>query len=111
MESARAFVKKYPVDGFNLGILPYDLSEYQLLKELVAAIKELNLRACLWFITSHWQEIKRTGLGKIVDSASVSLWPSDNKESIENFNTDRFAEDTIKDVVKAGVDLNKLILS
>ncbi|EEQ97697.1 hypothetical protein Pmar_PMAR028543, partial [Perkinsus marinus ATCC 50983] len=47
MESARAFVKKYPVDGFNLGILPYDLSEYQLLKELVAAIKELNLRACL----------------------------------------------------------------
>ncbi|EER04064.1 hypothetical protein Pmar_PMAR026109, partial [Perkinsus marinus ATCC 50983] len=47
MESAREFVKEYPVNGFNLGILPYDLSEYQLLKELVAAIKELNLRACL----------------------------------------------------------------
>ncbi|EER04063.1 hypothetical protein Pmar_PMAR026108, partial [Perkinsus marinus ATCC 50983] len=63
------------------------------------------------FTTSHWQEIKRTGLGKIVDSASVSLWPSLQKESAETFNTDRFAEDMIKDVVKAGVDLNKLILS
>ncbi|EER02792.1 hypothetical protein Pmar_PMAR022218 [Perkinsus marinus ATCC 50983] len=111
MESAKEFVKEYPVDGFIVGDLPSDFSEYPLLKELVAAIKELNLRVSLWFSTLHWQELKRTGLGKIVDSASVIPWPSFQKESIETFNTDRFAQDMIKDVVEAGVDLNKLILT
>ncbi|EER18630.1 hypothetical protein Pmar_PMAR013526 [Perkinsus marinus ATCC 50983] len=48
MESAREFVKDYPVDGFIVGHLPPDFSEYPLLKELVAAIKELNLRVSLW---------------------------------------------------------------
>ncbi|EER02783.1 hypothetical protein Pmar_PMAR022208 [Perkinsus marinus ATCC 50983] len=107
MESAKEFVKIFPVDGFSVGFSA-EPGKSQVVKELVAAIKELNLRVSLWFKTSNWQELKQTGLGKMVDNVVVIPWPSDKNESIENFNTDRFAEDMIKDVVKAGVDLNKL---
>ncbi|EER03142.1 hypothetical protein Pmar_PMAR018397 [Perkinsus marinus ATCC 50983] len=37
------------------------------------------------------------------------LWPVFQKE-VEAFNTDRFAEDLIKNAVKAGLNPNKLIL-
>ncbi|EER02789.1 hypothetical protein Pmar_PMAR022214 [Perkinsus marinus ATCC 50983] len=99
MESAKEFVKIFPVDGFSVGIRTSDPSRYQLVKELVAAIKELNLRP----------ELKQTGIGKMVDNAVLLPWPSDTNESIENFNTNRVAEYMIKDAVKAGVDFNKLI--
>ncbi|EER17951.1 hypothetical protein Pmar_PMAR029078, partial [Perkinsus marinus ATCC 50983] len=46
----------------------------------------------------------------MVDSVAVFATPRDTDESIENFNTGRFAEDMIKDVVEAGVDRNKQIL-
>ncbi|EER03141.1 hypothetical protein Pmar_PMAR018396 [Perkinsus marinus ATCC 50983] len=48
LKSASEFLKDYPVDGFQVGLsLPTDPKQYQPLKELIEAIKELNVRACL----------------------------------------------------------------
>ncbi|EER09456.1 hypothetical protein Pmar_PMAR003879, partial [Perkinsus marinus ATCC 50983] len=112
IKSVKEFRKDYPVDGFNVGFRHSDPSRYQVGKELVAAIKELNLRVSLGLTKDdyHAQEFKQTGIGKMVDSVAVFATPRDTDESIENFNTGRFAEDMIKDVVEAGVDRNKQIL-
>ncbi|KAF4684875.1 hypothetical protein FOZ60_007183 [Perkinsus olseni] len=62
------------------------------------------------FSTDDWEKVSENGLGKIADTNFVIIWPY-YPDQVQAFNTDRFAEEVIRNVTQAGVDINTLVMT
>ncbi|KAF4718759.1 hypothetical protein FOZ62_025080, partial [Perkinsus olseni] len=109
-ESAREFIKDYPVDGFQVILAPSDSGVTVPLKELLEAINELNLHSAFSFITDDWHRVNTSGLAKIADTNFVTIWPVDD-DSAPVFNTDGYAEESLHNATLAGADPSSLVLT
>ncbi|KAF4688557.1 hypothetical protein FOZ60_002614 [Perkinsus olseni] len=110
LKSAATFVKDYRVDGFFVRLPFNDAEAFQPLEDVFEAAKKLNILSSLWFSSDDWKRVKEKGLGKKADINFVTLWPN-YADQIQDFNTDCFAGAVINNVTKAGIDLNKLVMT
>ncbi|KAF4688558.1 hypothetical protein FOZ60_002615 [Perkinsus olseni] len=109
-ESAREFIKDYPVDGFQVILAPSDSGVTVSLKELLEAINELNLHSAFSFSTDDWHRVNNSGLAKIADTNFVTIWPVDD-DSGPVFNTDGYAHESLHNATLAGADPSSLVLT
>ncbi|KAF4754293.1 hypothetical protein FOZ63_005601, partial [Perkinsus olseni] len=109
-ESAREFIKDYPVDGFQVVLAPSDSGVTVPLKELLEAINELNLHSAFSFATDDWHRVNTSGLARIADTNFVTVWPV-NDDYVPMFNTDGYAEESLHNATLAGADASSLVFT
>ncbi|KAF4705717.1 hypothetical protein FOZ62_031330 [Perkinsus olseni] len=102
LHSARAFAKRFAVDGFRLGLSFGPQTNITVTREILKVTKKLGLETALRFSTDDWQIMKKEGLGAVADSYFGFPWPSCN-ESKPPFNSIPFAEEVITNAIQAGV--------
>ncbi|KAF4681572.1 hypothetical protein FOZ60_011939 [Perkinsus olseni] len=117
LHSARAFAKRFAVDGFRLGLSFRATDEHNSDERNPQGYEEVghgdrtkaeillilsSSKSPFRFSTDEWQIMKKEGLGAVADTYFGFPWPSCN-ESKPPFNSIPFAEEVITNAIQAGV--------